>query len=65
MPVVLDRHFFVRNGPSAKFFFTLGRTPFIREITPDRSCRAAPLFSSLVVCRQIIVRDDERENIFI
>jgi hypothetical protein len=65
MPVVLDRLFFVRNGPSEKFFFTLGRTPFIREIDPDRSWRTAPLFSTLVVCRPVIVRDDERENIFI
>jgi len=65
MPVVLDRHFFARNDPSAKFFFTLSRTPFIREIVPDRSCRMTPLFSPRVVCRPIIVRGDERKNIFI
>jgi len=65
MPVVLDRHFFVRNDPSAKFFFTVSRGPFIREIAPDRSSRTAPLFSPLVVCRRRIVRGDERKNIFI
>jgi hypothetical protein len=65
MPVVLDRHFFVRNGPSAKFFFTLGSASFIRQIGPDRPCRTAPLFSSATVCRRRIVRADERKNIFI
>jgi hypothetical protein len=65
MPVVLDRHFFVPNGPSAKFFFTLSSAPFIRKIDPDRSCRTAPIFFPVVVCRRLIVRNDERKNIFI
>jgi len=65
MPVVLDRHFFVRNGPSAKFFFTVSSAPFIRQIAPDSACRTAPLFSSAVACHRFTVRDDERKNIFI
>jgi len=65
MPVVLDRHFFVRNGLSEKFFFTVSRVPFIRKIDPDKTRRTTPLFSPIVMRCRIIVRNDERKNIFI
>jgi hypothetical protein len=65
MPVVLDRHFFVRNGSSAKFFFTVSRVPFIRKIDPDKTCRPAPLFSPAIMRCRVTVRSDERKNIFI
>jgi hypothetical protein len=49
MPVVFDRHFFVREGSSAKNFFRLSRVPFIPGIrlpmdgdrSDDVRCRGA------------------------